>query len=218
MIGDFGDAEVFSFHATKFLNAFEGGMVTTNDSDIARKVRSLSNFGYSEHDDIEYAGTNGKMSEISAAMGLTGLESMDSFIQTNHQNYLQYKNGLQDISGIHLIDYAPKEKSNYQYIMAEIDRNKTNLSRDNLHAILTAENILARKYFSPGCHRAEPYLTEQPDSGNHLPITEDLCDNVITFPNGTAVSRQEIDGICQLIKFSIQHAQAINELIATKQS
>jgi dTDP-4-amino-4,6-dideoxygalactose transaminase len=90
MIGGFGDAEVFSFHATKFFNTFEGGAVTTNDDELAEKIRLMKNFGFAGYDQVIYIGTNGKMSEISAAMGLTSLESLDDFIRTNHRNYQQY--------------------------------------------------------------------------------------------------------------------------------
>src|SRR4051812_14469470 len=80
MIGGFGDAEVFSFHATKFFNSFEGGAVVTNDDELASKIRLMTNFGFAGYDDVIYVGTNGKMSEMAAAMGLTGLESLDEFI------------------------------------------------------------------------------------------------------------------------------------------
>ena len=85
MVGNFGDAEVFSFHATKFFNTFEGGAVTTNDDELAAKIRLMKNFGFSGYDEVTYIGTNGKMSECSAAMGLTNLESMDDFVAVNLQ-------------------------------------------------------------------------------------------------------------------------------------
>ena len=70
MIGSFGLAEVFSFHATKFLNSFEGGAVVTNDDDLAGKIRLMKNFGFAGYDEVMYIGTNGKMTEVCAAMGL----------------------------------------------------------------------------------------------------------------------------------------------------
>ena len=91
MIGNFGEAEVFSFHATKFFNTFEGGAVVTNDDELAAKMRLMKNFGFAGYDNVIYIGTNGKMSEISAAMGLTGLESLDEFIAANRRNYAAYR-------------------------------------------------------------------------------------------------------------------------------
>ena len=96
MIGNFGQAEVFSFHATKFFNTFEGGAVVTNDDELAAKIRLMTNFGFAGYDNVIYVGTNGKMSEVSAAMGLTGLESLDEFIATNLHNYEAYRTGLQE--------------------------------------------------------------------------------------------------------------------------
>ena len=79
MVGNFGDAEVFSFHATKFLNSLEGGAVVTNDDSLAQKLRLMRNFGFTSYDRTESIGVNGKMNEVSAAMGLTNLDSMDDF-------------------------------------------------------------------------------------------------------------------------------------------
>ena len=92
MIGNFGEAEVFSFHATKFFNTFEGGAIVTNKDELAAKIRLMKNFGFAGYDNVIYIGTNGKMSEVSAAMGLTSLESLDNFISINYRNYKQYQN------------------------------------------------------------------------------------------------------------------------------
>ena len=87
MIGGFGLAEVFSFHATKFFNTFEGGAVVTNDDALRPRIRLMKNFGFHGYDNVEYIGTNGKMTEFSAAMGLTGLENLDKFVRHNRRNY-----------------------------------------------------------------------------------------------------------------------------------
>ena len=87
MIGGFGECEVFSFHATKFINSFEGGAVMTNNDDLAAKLRLMRNFGFAGYDKVIYAGTNGKMTEICAAMGLTSLESMQGMLAANRRNF-----------------------------------------------------------------------------------------------------------------------------------
>jgi dTDP-4-amino-4,6-dideoxygalactose transaminase len=99
MIGNFGSAEVFSFHATKFINSFEGGAVATNNDELNKKIRLMKNFGFAGYDNVIYLGTNGKMSEVSAAMGLTSLESIDEFVDVNRQNYQTYKTELANIPG-----------------------------------------------------------------------------------------------------------------------
>ena len=90
MIGSFGDAEVFSFHATKFLNSGEGGAVATNDDALADRLRLMRNFGFAGYDQVVYVGTNGKMGELSAAMGLTSLDAIDEFIAENRRNHAAY--------------------------------------------------------------------------------------------------------------------------------
>ncbi len=209
MIGNFGDAEVFSFHATKFFNSFEGGAVLTNDDELAQKIRLMKNFGFVDYDHVTYIGTNGKMSEVSAAMGLTGLESLDEFISINHKNYLQYKNALSDITGIKMVTYDEKEKCNYQYIVLEIEEFMTGISRDRILQILRAENILARRYFYPGCHKMEPYRSFFPHADLLLPQTEKLASRVLSLPTGTAVSSQDIMNICQIIRFIVEHSNEI---------
>lgn len=200
MIGGFGDAEVFSFHATKFFNSFEGGAVVTNDDELAEKIRLMKNFGFAGHDNVVYIGTNGKMTEVSAAMGLCGLESLDDFISVNHENYNQYRRELEGIPGISLITYDENEKCNYQYIVIEVDESVTEVSRDQLLKILWAENVLARRYFYPGCHRMEPYRSLYPDAGSLLPETEKLVKRVLVLPSGTAVSVDDITQLCGIIK------------------
>lgn len=214
MIGGFGNAEVFSFHATKFFNTFEGGAVTTNDDELATKIRLMKNFGFSGYDQVTYIGTNGKMSEISAAMGLTSLESLADFIQTNRQNYHQYQEGLAGVADVRLLTFDENEKCNYQYIVMEIDESKAGISRDELVEILHAENVIARRYFYPGCHRMEPYRTCYPDAGLRLPLTERLADCVVTLPTGTAVSSQQISDICELIKWVISHGPEVHNRLS----
>ena len=205
MIGNFGDAEVFSFHATKFFNTFEGGAVTTNDDELATKIRLMKNFGFADYDDVIYIGTNGKMNEVSAAMGLTGLESLDEFIDVNYRNYKCYQKHLKDIPGLSLITYDEDEKCNYQYIVVEVDQVAAGISRDELVRILHAENILARRYFYPGCHQMEPYRSYFPHAGLRLPETEGLTQRVMSLPTGTALGAGEIKNICSLIQFVILH-------------
>src|ERR1035441_9571296 len=87
MIGGFGLAEVFSFHATKFCQTFEGGAIVTDNDELATKIRLMKNFGFGGYDNVIYIGTNGKMTEICAAMGLTNLESLEDFVAANRRNY-----------------------------------------------------------------------------------------------------------------------------------
>jgi dTDP-4-amino-4,6-dideoxygalactose transaminase len=209
MIGRFGDAEVFSFHATKFFHTFEGGAVTTNDGALAEKIRLMKNFGFRGYDNVIFIGTNGKMNEVSAAMGLTNLESVDEFIATNRRNYELYRSGLSDLNGISLIDYGDADRRNFQYIVLEIDEAGTGVNRDALAQILHAEKVLARRYFYPGCHRMEPYRSYFPHAGMLLPETEKLAQRVLLLPTGTAVNEETIDTICSIIRLALRHGRDI---------
>lgn len=203
MIGNFGDAEVFSFHATKFFNTFEGGAIATNNDDLAAKIRLMKNFGFAGYDNVVYVGTNGKMTEVCAAMGLTGLESLDTFISVNQRNYSAYREGLAGLTGIKPVIYNESEKCNFQYIVFEVDEEAAGISRDMLVDVLQAENVMARRYFYPGCHRMEPYRSYFPHSHLLLPNTEALSKKVISLPTGTAVGPAEISTICSIIKAAV---------------
>lgn len=211
MVGGFGNAEVFSFHATKFFNTFEGGAVATDDDDLAGKIRLMKNFGFAGYDNVIYIGTNGKMNEMSAAMGVTGLESLDEFIAVNYRNYKGYLEGLAGIPGVELAMYDEKEKNNFQYIVCEIDEHAAGISRDTLLELLHAENVVARRYFYPACHRMEPYRSYFPHSGLLLPHTERLAQRVMSLPTGTAVGEKEIALICRLISTAVTHGQEISK-------
>ena len=217
MIGGFGSAEVFSFHATKFFNSFEGGAVTTNDDALAKKIRDMRNFGFAGLDKVIDVGTNGKMSEVSAAMGLTSFESMNEFIEVNYKNYQTYLHALNGLPGVRMVEYNSQEKNNYQYIVIEVDEHIAGISRDLLVKILHAENVLARRYFYPGVHQMEPYCSYFPNAGLLLTETEKLTQKVFQLPTGTAVDEDQIHVVCQLIRFSIENAHLITEKFGSQE-
>jgi len=213
MIGNFGDAEVFSFHATKFVNSFEGGAVTTNDDELAEKMRLMRNFGFEGMDNVNYIGINGKMSEPAAAMGLTSLESIDEFIAVNRRNYEAYQRELDVIPDIELFTYDGEQRNNYQYIILEVDEAEIGLTRDELLQVLLAENVKARRYFYPGVHRMEPYDSYYPNAGMMLPETEALCDRVLVMPTGTAVGKDDIAEIGRIVRLAIDRADEVKDAL-----
>lgn len=200
MIGNYGSCEVFSFHATKFINALEGGVIATNDDDLADRMRKMSNFGFSGFDQVDHIGINAKMSEVSAAMGLVNLEAIDQILESNLHNYECYRERIAPLRGVELVEYDSTEKNNYQYIVVEIDSERTSCSRDHLHDALNAERILARKYFWPGCHRLEPYRTLQPEIDSSLIKSNSLAERVLVLPTGQSVDDQIISRVCSIIE------------------
>jgi dTDP-4-amino-4,6-dideoxygalactose transaminase len=215
-VGTFGHAEVFSFHATKFVNSFEGGAISTDDDETAEKLRLMRNFGFVGFDRTARVGTNGKMTEVCAAMGLTSLESMADFVATNLSNASQYSANLTGIEGIRLLEHDRDDWTNHQYIVIRVDRDTAPISRDLLQEVLIAENVLARRYFYPGAHRMAPYSDMPTRYEQQLPVTERACDEVLSLPTGTAVDEDEIGQICDLIRFAAENADAIRDRLSRR--
>ena len=216
MIGNFGAAEVFSFHATKFFNTFEGGAIVTNDGGLAAKIRLMKNFGFHGYDNVEYIGTNGKMTEIAAAMGLTGLESLYEFVEHNRRNYVRYWDELAGVPGVRMLPANPAERCTFQYIVIEVEEKVTEIERDGIVQALHAENILARRYFYPGCHRMEPYRSFFPHAGLLLPETERLARRIVVLPTGTAIGEEEISAICGVLRLLTARGQEVRKLMASR--
>ena len=199
-VGGFGDAEVFSFHATKVVNAFEGGAVVTDDDELARQVRALHNFGIGLDGVNAAGGTNGKLSEASAAMGLTSLDAFAESIRHNQANYQFYRSELDGLAGVGVVEFPRHERNNYQYVIVEIDEEITGISRDLLMHLLRAERVEVKPYFSPACHQQEPYLSRRPVQ---LPHTERLASRVLAVPTGTTVAREDVRRVCNIIRLAV---------------
>jgi dTDP-4-amino-4,6-dideoxygalactose transaminase len=209
MIGSFGEAEVFSFHATKFFNTAEGGAVVTNSDTLAEKMRLMKNFGFAGFDNVIHVGTNGKMNELSAAVGLTCLETLDQVVEVNRNNHSVYRRELAGIPGLTLMQYDSREQSNYQYLVVEVDADEAGLTRDELVRLLNAERVIARRYFYPGCHRMEPYRSLQPHAGLLLPVTEALTHRVMALPTGTGIDEAQIIRLCHILRSAIDRAPEV---------
>ncbi|MDF1859537.1 MAG: DegT/DnrJ/EryC1/StrS family aminotransferase [Verrucomicrobiales bacterium] len=200
MIGNFGACEVFSFHATKFFNTFEGGAITTNDDALAARLRKMKNFGFAGPDHVVSLGTNAKMSEIHAAMGLSMFAKLDEILDVNRERYEVYRRRLSAIPGIRFLDYDDVARSNFQYIVAEVTESESGVSRDQLVSELKDNGILARRYFYPGCHRMEPYASDSNVATKALPRTEELCHRVFNLPTGSGASLEDVDRVCSRIE------------------
>ena len=198
MIGNFGACEVFSFHATKFLNSFEGGAIVTNDDGLAERLRLMRNFGFAGPDNVVSEGTNGKMPEVCAAMGLTSLDAVEDIIAINQRNYHDYLAAMKNLPGVKLISYDQSERNNFQYIVVEApDRDVRDRIVDDLHA----HGVMARKYFWPGVHNMEPYRTLYPGLSDRLPNTGIVADRTLVLPTGQFVDRAVIEMVVERIDY-----------------
>lgn len=209
MVGSFGAAEVFSFHATKFFNTLEGGAVTTNDAALAKELRLMRNFGFSGYDSVVAEGTNAKMNELSAAMGLTSFDALPALLELNAARSAQYQDALAGIPGVRLVTPPAADRSNHQYFVLEVARD-SGLTRDQLLALLWAENVRARRYFYPGCHNTTPYadIPRRP-----LPVTDRLIEEVLVLPTGGSVSEADAGVIAGLVRFALENADQLRDRI-----
>ncbi len=200
MIGNFGECEVFSFHATKFFNALEGGAIVTNDDDLAGRMRLMRNFGFAGMDNVIHPGTNGKMNEMSAAMGLVNFESIDEMVSENRRCHRIYTEELSGLSCIKVMQFNELERNNYQYVVAEL-QDDFHITQDQLIQTLHAENIRARKYFWPGCHKMKPYRELYPHADLLLSKTNKVSRRVIVLPTGATLEDEEVKDICRIIRY-----------------
>jgi dTDP-4-amino-4,6-dideoxygalactose transaminase len=142
-------------------------------------------------------------------MGLTSLESMDEFIAQNRRNYEQYRSELSDIPGVDLHQYDATHPNNYQYVVAEVDVDRTGVSRDMLLDVLWAEQILARRYFYPGCHRMQPYRSYFPNAGLMLPVTERVAGRVLVLPTGQTMTTEDVRRVCGVIRCAVANGPEV---------
>lgn len=202
-VGRFGACEVLSFHATKSFNTFEGGAVVTNDDELAEAMRLMRNFGFSGYDNVIHPGTNGKMIEVCAAMGLTNLDGHADVVKVNMRNHSAYAAALNGIPGISVLAYDPAERNSYHYVVIEVDPHCA-VTRDQIVAALQAENVLARKYFWPGVHRMKPYSDMFPHANLLLKNTEFVANQVVILPSGTAIEVEDITTIGAIIRHIVE--------------
>jgi len=190
---------VLSFHATKAFNTMEGGAVVTDDDELAQAMRLMRNFGFAGYDNVIHPGTNGKMIEVCAAMGLANFDTLDDIFAINRHNHAQYTAALSDVPGISMLAYDPAERNSHHYVVLEVDE-QCSASRDDIVAALHAENVLARKYFWPGAHLMQPYRDLFPHAGLMLANTDRVAEKVVILPSGTAIGVESITVVCQIIR------------------
>lgn len=195
-IGTFGDASMFSFHATKVFNTIEGGAVTYNDASLTNTLNSIRNFGITGPETVEHVGINAKMNEFQAAMGICNLRYIDSEIEKRKIIVERYITNLESVKGIRLIKGQNGVKSNYAYFPVVFDGYKKN--RDEVFEELKANNIVARKYFYPLTSAFECYKGKYDQEST--PIAKYIAERVLTLPLYADLPLEEVDRICEIIK------------------
>jgi len=198
-VGNYGRAEVFSFHETNILNSAEGGCICTNDDELAARLRTIRSSAGARNPVEVTRMVNGRMSEAQCAVALMSLEDFPANQQNNLTLYRHYESHLAAIPGLHLVKPGGVRFSNYQYAVCRIDEREFGLSRDMLFELLKAENISTQRNFYPGVHRTIPYAHEFQQYLKQLPNTDRLCASCIQLPIGALVSEPSVDRICDIL-------------------
>lgn len=196
-IGNFGDASIFSFHATKVFNTIEGGAAAFSDHRIGEKLYRLKNFGIMSEVDVDGVGANAKMNEFQAAMGICNLRQIDGEIAKRKQRVQHYREQLADVRGIRLLPEQKGLHSNYAYFPVFFE-DSYGKSRDEICLQLRRENIVARKYFYPVTSAFRCY--EHSFRAEDTPIARKMSERVLVLPMYADLALEEIDRICDLLK------------------
>jgi dTDP-4-amino-4,6-dideoxygalactose transaminase len=204
-VGSFGRAECFSLHASKLINGFEGGYVTTDDAALADRLHKMKGFGFFGQDNVEEFGFNAKLNEVHAAMTLAGLDDLEDQVGRNRARYRAYQRLLMNLPGIRLLAFDENEKTSYKNIVVEVNEAWP-LSRDATVAILNREGALARAYYAPPLHRKRMLYPTVPVT---LPLTDRLAQRFMLMPCGHFVTEESIADTVGLLGFIRAHADRI---------
>lgn len=194
---NFGDASMFSFHATKVYNTIEGGAVCFKDGSMYDLLTEMKGFGLHGQEDCAYIGTNAKMSEFQAAMGICNLRHLDEEIEKRRLVVEQYRKRLSGVPGIKLCPEQQDVKPNYAYFPVIFDGYK--LSRDEVFSLLSSNNIIARKYFYPLTNDFTCYKELETAGAEKTPVAAHLAACVLCLPLYADLSIEDVDRICDFI-------------------
>lgn len=195
-IGEYGDCSMFSFHATKVFHTIEGGCVTFKDKSLMENFVLERSFGV-KGDELVLFGTNAKMNEFQAAMGICNLRHIDEELGLRRKVFERYVEHLSKVKGIGLLDFVPRLKQNYAYFPVLIDEEKYGASRDELLEKLGKEGIFARKYFYPLVSENQGF---REDMTLTTPKAKDFSRRVLCLPLFAHLELEKVDKICKIIE------------------
>ena len=196
-IGNYGDASMFSFHATKVFNSIEGGAVAFKNEDYRRWFHELKNFGIHSSEAVDSIGGNAKMNEFAAAMGICNLRRLGASMQSRKAVFERYYQRLSNIPGIVLCAPQANVSPNYAFLPVRFEEEKFGRSRDDVFEALKQQDVFARKYFYPAVNEMSCYASlGQSDS---TPIAHKVSAQVLTLPLYEGLSLDDVDMICDII-------------------
>jgi dTDP-4-amino-4,6-dideoxy-D-glucose transaminase len=194
-IGGYGDAQIFSFHATKAFNTMEGGCLCSHDSALIERARSIRNFGFVASGDSPFTGINGKMMEICALIGIEQLKTFDAAAAVRRRSAERIRRGLEMLPGLKIGQAPANQEPIWLYLPVVVENAAFGCNRDELADRLARENLFVRKYYSPPCHHLSAYMAVGPKVD--LPATEHAAYNVLALPIYNNMIDEECDGIIE---------------------
>lgn len=194
----FGDASMFSFHATKVFNTIEGGAVCFKDDSLVQLLNDMKNFGIHGPESVEFVGGNAKMSEFQAAMGICNLRNLEREIVKRKAVVERYRSHLDGVEGIQLNPIQKDVQSNYAYFPVIFDNKVFGATRNEVFDALAQKDIGARKYFFPLTNTFECYQGKF--NVNETPVALKISKRVLTLPLYADLNFDDVDRICDIIK------------------
>lgn len=198
-IATFGDLTMFSFHATKLFHTGEGGAIACNDALLKEKIDLLKNFGIKNEEEVLLAGTNGKMNEVQAALGLVNLSLIEREWLSRKEIIEAYRNELHLVPGIEMMKMSENVRTSMQYMPIRINEARFGMSRDEVHKILKEGNVITRKYFYPLCSEYPCYKNAEDDKSDALPIAKAVVREILCLPLYGDLGKENAKRIAQMI-------------------
>ncbi len=208
-IGNFGDASMFSFHATKIFNTLEGGATSCSEPNLHQRLRDLRNFGIKSEEEVVSPGINAKMNEIEAAFGILNLKKVRKSIQKRKMLFERYHSYLNKLPGLSFQQIHPKAYYNYSYLTVEINPEVFGLTRDELYVCMRKEGIMARKYFWPLCSNYPCYKALPTANKNLLPNANRLSERILSLPLYDDMTKKDVDDITKVFYLFHHNAEKI---------
>ena len=197
-VGNFGDASMFSFHATKVYHTVEGGAITTDDADLMDRLWKLKDFGIRDEEVVDGIGANAKMNEFCAAMGLCNLRHIDEEIEKRRLVFERYMDNLSGTEGISLMKPQKDVTPNYAYFPIVVDEKKFGANRQVIIDRLAKEDIHVRKYFYPLTSDMDCYKGSFDSS--LTPVAKWTADRAVTLPMSASLALDDVDRICEIVR------------------
>ncbi|RME42007.1 MAG: DegT/DnrJ/EryC1/StrS family aminotransferase [Chloroflexi bacterium] len=213
-LGGYGNAEVFSTSPTKLLVTGEGGVVTTNDDDLAERVRIGREYGNDGTYDSVLPGMNARMQEFSAILGLRGLAMLELNVQRRNLLAACYRSHLAELPGIRFQEIRAYDRSSFKDFSVRIDADRFGVDRDALVVALKEEGISTRAYYVPPVHQQTTYVELVRRQQPHLPVTDEVAGDILSLPLYSHMATETVIKVCEALERIHRHADDVRARLA----